>query len=397
MYGMEEALQMPMSDLKIRKLEPREKPYMVRDDRGLYLEILPNGAKYWRIRLWEHGKEIKRSLGVYPEVTLAQARTKRDEIRGRVSAGESAFTAREDGATFRAVTNEWLEKKVLPIRTPGHVRSIRYRVHRWLLPSIGHRPMAAITARDLLDIARRIEANGTYETAHRVMQICGQVFRYGVATGRCQRDPTGDLKGALVPVRETHHPTITEPRKIGALARVLDGYDGSLVVRCALRLALLTFVRPGELRNAEWREIDMAKAEWRIPAEKMKMRRPHVVPLSRQALAALEAVRQLTGRGRYVFPSIRTWDRPMSENTVNAALRRMGYEKDELTGHGFRSMASTVLNEHGWPADAIERQLAHVEGNSVRAAYNYAEHLEKRREMMQWWADWLEARKRLQP
>jgi len=225
------------------------------------------------------------------------------------------------------------------------------------------------------------------------MQNCGQVFRYGVATGRAERDPTGDLRGALPPVKESHHASIKDPQAIGALLRAIDGYQGSLVTKCALRLAPLLFVRPGELRKAEWTEFNLDGAEWRIPAERMKMREQHIVPLSSQAVAILRELHALTGSRRYVFPGARTNGRPMSENTVNAGLRRLGYAKDEMTGHGFRSIASTLLNEQGWHRDAIERQLAHAERNNVRAAYNFAEHLPERRKMMQAWADYLDSLK----
>jgi integrase len=381
-----------LTDVAIRKLKPGEIRYMVRDDQGLYLEVMPTGRKVWRIRVWVEGKEVKRTLGKYPAVTLAQARSKRDEIQQEIDAGQNPFQNRP-ADTFEAVAREWLEKKVLPIRAPAHVETIVSRLTRFVFPALGPRQIATIQPADVLSLIRKIEAAGIHETAHRTLQICGQVFRYGVATGRCPRDVSADLRGALVPVLKKHHATITEPSKIGGLVRAIDGFDGSLIVRSALKLGLLTFVRPGELRRAEWAEIDLEKAEWRIQPEKMKMRRLHIVPLSSQAVESLEAIRIYTGDGRFVFPCLRTPDRPISENTVNAALRRMGYEKDEMTGHGFRSMASTILNENGWPADAIERQLAHVDGNSVRAAYNYAEHLDKRREMMQWWADWLEEQK----
>ncbi|MGH6885504.1 MAG: tyrosine-type recombinase/integrase, partial [Geminicoccales bacterium] len=242
-------------------------------------------------------------------------------------------------------------------------------------------------------VLRRIEARGAIDTAHRVLQNCGQVFRFAVATGRAVRDPAADLRGALVTVRGSHFASITEPKAIGALLRAIGGYQGTHIVRCALRLAPLTFVRPGELRAAEWPEFDLDAAEWRIPAERMKMRAIHLVPLSAQAVGILRELRPLTGTGRYVFPGERTPTRPMSENTVNAALRRLGYSKDEMTGHGFRSMASTLLNEQGWHRDAIERQLAHGERDAVRAAYNYAEHLPERRRMMQAWADYLDGLK----
>lgn len=262
-----------------------------------------------------------------------------------------------------------------------------------MLPWLGKRPVQELEAPELLACLRRIQARGALETAHRALQTLSLVFRYGVATGRAQRDPAADLRGALPPVRVKHFAAITDPKTIGALLRDLDGYEGSFVTRCALQLAPLLFVRPGELRQAEWPEFDLDSAEWRIPAHKMKMRHAHIVPLSTQALAILRELQALTGRGRYLFPGLRTADRPMSENAVNAGLRRLGYDQTQMTGHGFRSMASTLLNEMGWHRDAIERQLAHAEKDGVRAAYNRAEHLPERRQMMQAWADYLDALK----
>jgi len=384
---------MPLSDARIRKIEIREKAYMVRDDRGLYLEVQPNGAKYWRIRLWEKGKEIRKSLGVYPEVPLAKARQKRDEIRSKIASGEAPFEKPKTVPTLHEVATEWLGTKVLPIRVPRHSETIVSRLNRFVLPFLGDRPIDSIQPYELLEIIRRVEAGGIHETAHRVLQICGQLFRYGVATGRCPRDIAADLRGALIPVKKEHHSSITDPRGVGGLMRAIDDYQGSFIVKCAMQLSALSFTRPGEIRHAEWAEFDIEKTEWRIPAEKMKMRRIHVIPLSRQAITVIESLRPLTGRGRYLFPSAKSSARPISDATVVAALRRMGFGKDEMTHHGFRSMASTILNEKGWPPDAIERQLAHVEGNSVRAAYNYAEHLDMRREMMQWWADWLDGQR----
>jgi integrase len=266
---------------------------------------------------------------------------------------------------------------------------------------VGKRPISDIRAPELLALLRRIESRGALETAHRAMQNCGQIFRYAVATGRAERDPTGDLRGALPPPKEKHHASIVEPKRVTELLRAIDGYQGFLVTKCALRLAPLVFVRPGELRKAQWPEIDLEKAEWRIPAERMKMREHHIVPLSRQAVEILREVEPLTNRPmpsrpnapRYVFPSARTRERPMSENAILAALRRMGYTKEEMTGHGFRSMASTLLHEQGCNHQAIERQLAHAERNSVSAAYNFAEHLSERRKMMQDWADYLDGLK----
>ena len=268
---------------------------------------------------------------------------------------------------------------------------ILHRLERDAFPWIGSRNIAEITAPQLLTVLRRIEHRGAVETAHRILQVCGQVFRYAVATGRAERDPSADLRGALPPSKAKHLASITDPARIGELLRAIDGYRGSFIVRCALRLSPLLFVRPGELRKAEWREFDLDAGEWRIPAARMKARAPHVVPLARQSLEILRELEPLTGGGHYVFPGNRSEKRPMSENTTTAALRRLGFEQGGMTAHGFRSMASTMLNEQGWNRDAIERQLAHAERDKVRAAYNYAQHLVERRKMMQAWADHLDA------
>jgi integrase len=250
--------------------------------------------------------------------------------------------------------------------------------------------MKEIKAPELLDCLRRVEKRGALESAHRTKNNCGAIFRYGIATGRAEHDISADIRGALPPYKRTHHPSITDPKRIGVLLRAINGYQGSFVTRCALKLAPLVFVRPGELRKGEWNEINIDNAEWRIPPAKMKMRELHIVPLSRQSIAILKELMPLTGKSKYIFPQARSKDKPMSENTVNAALRALDFEKDEMTGHGFRSMASTLLNENGWKSDAIERQLAHGERDKVRGAYNYAEFLAERREMMQWWADYLD-------
>ncbi|MEB0165111.1 tyrosine-type recombinase/integrase, partial [Glaciimonas sp. CA11.2] len=284
---------------------------------------------------------------------------------------------------------EWFSKYA-PNWVASHSDKIIRRLERDIFPWLGSRPISEISAPELLDVLRRIEKRGAIETAHRAHQNCGQIFRYAIATGRAERDPSGDLKGAIPPSKEKHHPSITEPKAVGELLRCIGGYTGSFVTKCALQLAPLLFVRPGELRKAEWSEINLDTAEWRIPAEKMKMRAVHIVPLSIQAVAILNEIMPLTGKGKYVFPGARTNGRPMSENTVNGALRRLGYGSDDMTGHGFRSMASTLLNEQGWNRDAIERQLAHAERDSIRAAYNYAEHLPERRKMMQAWADYMD-------
>jgi len=284
-------------------------------------------------------------------------------------------------------------EKFTPSWASNHASKITARLEKDVYPYIGNRPVNEVRAPELLSVLRRVENRGAIETAHRIRQHCGQVFRYAVATGRAERDPSQDLRGALQPSKTVHHASITEPKKVGGLMRAIDSYEGYQVSRCALQLAPLLFVRPGELRQAEWTEFDLDNAEWRIPADKMKMKQPHIVPLSTQAITILKDIHPLTGSGRYVFPSVRTRKRPMSENTVTGALRRLGYQSGEMTGHGFRSMASTLLNEQGWNRDAIERQLAHAERDEVRAAYNYAEHLPERKRMMQAWADYLDGLK----
>jgi integrase len=291
--------------------------------------------------------------------------------------------------TVEAIAREWYAKRLHTWAT-GHAKTIIRRLERDVFPWLGGRPVAEVTPPELLTVLRRVESRGALETAHRIHQVCGLVFRYAVATGRAVSDPCRDLRGALPPANPNHHSAITDSKAVGDLLRAIEGYKGTLPTKCALRLAPLLFVRPGELRHAEWAEIDLDAAEWRIPAEKMKLRRPHIVPLPRQAVAILRELAPLTGLGRYVFPGVRSAKRPMSANTVNAALRRLGYDKETMTGHGFRAMASTILNEQGWNRDVIERQLAHAERSKVRAAYNHAEYLGERRQMMQSWADYLD-------
>ncbi|MGH8544196.1 MAG: tyrosine-type recombinase/integrase [Gammaproteobacteria bacterium] len=385
---------MPLTDTAIRNAKPGEKPVKLFDGGGLYLLVNPNGSRWWRFDYRFAGKRRTLSMGVYPAVGLKQARDKRDAARKQLAAGIDPGLARKaersaDADSFEPVAREWHAKRA-PGWAPGHAEKVLGRLERDVFPWLGSRPVSEVKAPELLAVLRRIETRGALELAHRAHQICGQVFRYAVATGRAERNPATDIRGALPPAKQRHHAAITDPKDVGALLRAIDGYRGSIVTQGALWLAPLTFVRPGELRKAEWGEIDLEAAEWRLPAERMKMRATHIVPLSRQAVEALRELHPLTGSGRYVFPSERTRDRPMSENTVNAGLRRMGYAKDEMTGHGFRSMASTLLNEQGWHRDAIERQLAHGERDAVRAAYNYAEHLPERRKMMQAWADYLD-------
>ncbi|MDY7546752.1 tyrosine-type recombinase/integrase [Glaciimonas sp. CA11.2] len=389
---------MPLTDIEVRKSKPREKTYRVSDGKGMYLEITPTGARYWRLKYRHLGKEKRLALGVYPEVTIKDARVKRDAARILLSQGldpgaekkaKKIAAVASATSSFESVAREWFSKYA-PNWVASHSDKIIRRLERDIFPWLGSRPISEISAPELLDVLRRIEKRGAIETAHRAHQNCGQIFRYAIATGRAERDPSGDLKGAIPPSKEKHHPSITEPKAVGELLRCIGGYTGSFVTKCALQLAPLLFVRPGELRKAEWSEINLDTAEWRIPAEKMKMRAVHIVPLSIQAVAILNEIMPLTGKGKYVFPGARTNGRPMSENTVNGALRRLGYGSDDMTGHGFRSMASTLLNEQGWNRDAIERQLAHAERDSIRAAYNYAEHLPERRKMMQAWADYMD-------
>ncbi len=384
---------MPLTDVSIRAAKPRQKTFKLFDSGGLYLELSPAGGKWWRWKYRFGGKEKRLSFGVYPDVNLKAARKRRDEARQRLADGIDPGEARkaekiaQAGAeSFEAVTREW-HAKFSPGWVASHGDRILRRFEKDLFPWLGKRSMLEIKAPELLAVLRRIENRGALESAHRAMQNCGQVFRYAVATGRAERDPTGDLRGALPPPKEKHHASILEPKRIAELLRAMDSYQGYYVTKSALGLAPLVFVRPGELRKAQWPEIDLEKAEWKIPGERMKMREQHIVPLSRQAIEILSELEPLTNREivarpnapRYVFPSARTHERPMGENAILGALRRMDYTKEEMTGHGFRSMASTLLHEQGWNHQVIERQLAHAERNAVSAAYNFAEHLPERR------------------
>lgn len=388
----------PLSETKVRTAKPKKSPQKLFDGGGLFLLVTPSGGKLWNLKYRFNGKEKKLSLGSYPEISLAEARQRREEARtlvaNKVDPGEikkaqlAAESAQAD--TFEVIAREW-HSRFAPTWAKSHAGKIIRRFELYVFPWIGTKEITSISAKEMLEVLRRVEEKGIIETAHRIQQSCGRVFRYAIATGRAERDPTGDLRGALPPANTKHMASIIDPREIGGLLRAIDGYNGSIVTRCALQLAPLVFVRPGELRHAEWTEIDFDAKEWRIPAEKMKSKFQHIVPLSKQSVKVLREIMPLTGKGKYVFPSPRTGNRPMSDNAVLAALRRMGYEKDEMSGHGFRSMASTLLNEQGWNRDAIERQLAHTEKNSVRASYNFAEYLPERRKMMQSWADYLDS------
>ena len=392
---------LPLTDVQIRNARPKEKNFKLSDGDGLYLEVLPTGGKSWRMKYRLGGIEKRLVFGLWPDVSLKQARQLREDTRSLLAEGvdpgakrkrDKAETLTNTENTFEKIAREWLAR--MSLSWAPHTRKTNIgRLELDVFPHLGARPIKEIAAPELLAVLRGVEPRGAEETARRLRTLCGQVFRYAVATGRCERDPASDLRGALAKAKPGHFASITDPREVAGLLRVLDGYTGSPETLAALRLAPLLFVRPGELRQAEWSEIDLEAAEWRIPAEKMKMRDAHIVPLSTQAVAILEELRPLTGDGRFCFPSGRTKDRPMSNNTVLAALRRMGFSKDEMTGHGFRAMASTMLHEQGWPSDVIERQLAHAERNKVKAAYNRAGYLPERRRMMQAWSDYLDALK----
>lgn len=386
-----------LTAVAIRNAAPAAKPQKLFDGGGLFLLVQPNGSRYWRLKYRFAGKERLLSFGVFPEVTLAEARQRRDAARMAVREGRDPSAERKTAKlasrlsakdSFKSVAEEWLD------RQRPKLAEITITKAEWMLgmvyPQIGATPISQLTAPTILAVLRKIEASGKHETAHRVKQRIGQVFRYAIATGRADRDPSADLRGALNPVVTTPRSAIIDPDAVADLLRAIHAYTGQPVTLTALKLAPLLFVRPGNLRAMEWSEIDLDRSEWRIPAGKMKVREAHAVPLAEQALLILRELKPLTGRGRYVFPSIRTSDRPMSENTINAALRRLGYDKETMTGHGFRAMASTRLNEMGWAPDVIERQLAHAERNKVRAAYNRASYMDERRRMMQAWADYLD-------
>jgi len=392
---------MALSDVKIRNTKPSNKQVKLFDGDGLFLLVTPQGGKYFRLKYRFEKKEKLLALGKYPEISLADARQRRDEARRQVAHGidpgalrkAQKQAATKEKESFEVIAREW-HNKFTPTWTPGHAKTIMSRLERDLFPWIGKRPISEIKAPELLAALRRVESRGALESAHRIRIISGQVFRYAVATGRAERDPSGDLKGALPHPGEKHHAAITDPGEVGPLLRTLDSYRGHFVVKCALRLAPLFFVRPGELRNAEWAEVDLDEAVWNIPAQKIKMKQPHIVPLCRQAVEILAELKELTGAGRYVFPSGRSSSRPMSNNAILAALRRMGYDKDTMTGHGFRAMARTILDEIlQVRPDYIEHQLAHVVRDPNGRAYNRTAHLTERRKMMQRWADYLDGLK----
>jgi integrase len=385
---------MSLSEYQIRAAKPKETPYKLTDGQGLTLLVAPSGARLWRLRYRFSGREAMIALGSYPATSLREARERRDGARKQIEAGLNPSSLRAEArdrreVTFEVLAREWLARQTFTAKT--RVKA-EWMLNDLVMPRLGPRPINELSAPEILAVLRRIEARGRHETCHRVKWRIGQVIRYAVATGRAERDPTGDLRGALTSPKTVHRSAITTPRRFGELLLAIEDYAGQGATWAALKLAPLVFVRPGELRAAEWAEftLDGDNPEWRIPAGRMKMKEEHIVPLARQAVDVLRDLQALTGRGTFLFPSLRTSTRPISENTLNAALRRLGFAKDEMTAHGFRATASTLLNESGVAPDLIELQLAHAERNKVRAAYNRAQRLAERRQMMQRWADYLD-------
>lgn len=393
---------MALTDVAIRNAKPRAKPYKLGDSLGLFLLIATGGGKLWRLKYRIHGKEKTLAIGVYPQVGLADARRRRDEARQLLLDGKDPGVEKrrakvraqmQASNTFSAIAAEFCEKRKRDGQkgwAPATATRSEYLLSL-LRGSIGNMPIAEIEPIDVLAAVRRIESKGKLESARRTLQLASAVFRYAVATARLRSDPTRDLKGALTSPSVTHYGAILEPSRVGDLLRAIDGYDGQPISKLAMQIAPHVFVRPGELRHATWEEVDFENALWTIPAAKTKMRKDHLVPLSRQVLAMLKQVHALTGPKGYLFPSIRSRARPMSDNTINAGLRRLGYSTDEMTAHGFRSTASTLLNESGkWHPDAIERALAHGDSDRVRAAYHRGAHWNERVAMSQWWSDYLD-------
>lgn len=388
---------MALTDVAIRKAKPGEKPLKLSDEKGLYLEVAPKGGKWWRFKYRFGGKEKRLSLGVYPDVGLKEARERRDAARKLVADGvdpsenrkaQKATRADLAADTFEVIAREWLQK-FAGTMTEKYWTGVLNRFERDLFPWVGARPISEISAQELLVTVRRIEARGAVETAHRALSNCGQVFRYAVATSRAKHNPASDLRGAIPPAQGKHMAATTDPKKFAEFLRAMEDYKGSLIVRCALRMAPLVFVRPGELRMAQWADINLDTAEWRYLVTKTQT--PHIVPLCAQAVAILKEVQPLTGKHRFVFPSARSSARPMSDNAILAAMRRMGIGKEEMSGHGFRAVARTILDEVlGFRPDFIEHQLAHAVQDPNGRAYNRTAHLEERRKMMQKWADYLD-------
>ena len=393
---------MPLTDIAIRSAKAADKPVRLFDGGGLYLELSPAGGKWWRLKYRFAGKEKRLSLGVYPEVGLKEARERRDAAKRLLSDGvdpsverkvQKVVSIERAENSFEAVAREW-HGKFTPTWSKSNADKVLARLENDVFPWLGGRPIAELKAPELLAVCRRVESRGALDTAHRVLQTCGQIFRYAVATGRAERDPSGDLRGALPPAKGKHYAAPTDPKEVAGLLRMFDAFTGTFVVKCALLLAPMLFVRPGELRQAEWADIDLDAAEWRFVSSKRDV--AHIVPLATQAVTILRDLHALTGNGRYVFPNARTKTKPMSEVAVNAALKRMGIDtQKEFTGHGVRPIARTILREVlGFEAEVIELQLAHRKKDPNGAAYDRVAFLAVRKRMMQAWADYLDELKR---
>lgn len=387
---------MKLTDIAVKNAKPSKKPIKMSDGGGLYLEVTPKGGKYWRQKYRFQGKEKRLAHGVYPDVSLKMARDRRDEARRLLADGidpaehkKAQKDAEQEKAsnTFEVIAREWHAKQS-NVWSERHIDQIIKGLDRNVFPWVGNKPITQLTAKDILSVLRRIENNGKLHTAHRILSWCSQIFRYAVAIGKVEADPCRDLRGALPPEKVQHRAAITDPIKVGELLRAIEAYEGSIIVKCAMKLAPLVFVRPGELRQAKWKDIDTEQAEWRFTITKTNT--PHIVPLSSQAIEILEEIKPVTGKGVYVFPSQRSTKRPMSDNAVLVALRTMGIPKDVMSGHGFRAMARTLLDEVlGFRPDFIEHQLAHAVKDPNGRAYNRTSHLVERKKMMQEWADYL--------
>jgi integrase len=392
---------MSLTDTAIKAAKPRDKQYKLSDEKGLLILVCPSGGKLWRFKYRLNGKEQQLALGAYPDVGLKVARERRDQARKLLAEGRDPGNEKKRAAvaaalsasnTFGVVAEELISKMVRESRAPATVKKAQWHLSR--LANLVARPIAEIEPYELLEVLKKLEARGNLEAARQVRSFASRVFRYGIATTRCRHDVAATLIGALVSPKPVHHAAILDPAKVGELLRAIDGFEGQPATHLALRLAPHVFVRPGELRHAEWTEIDLDAAIWTVPAKKTKMRKDHLVPLSKQAIYLLEQAKSVLGFNKMVFPGMRGTARPLSENTFNAALRRMGYAKDEMTAHGFRAMASTLLNQSGkWRPDTVERALAHGDRDAVRAAYNRGEYWQERVEMAQWWSDYLDSLK----
>lgn len=395
---------MPLTETQIRHAKPSAKPVKLADGGGLHLLVTPQGSKLWRLAYRFGGKQKTLAIGAYPAVSLEKARAARTAAKAQIADGVDPGDVKKDEKrrqrlaaenTFQAIAKEWLDKR----RREGLAKSTLDK-SEWLigfaLPEIGGRPISGISSADVLDVLRKVEKKGRLETARKLRSTIGSVFRYAIATARAENDPTIALRGAILTPKVKHHAAITERAPLGGLLRAIDAFEGQPTTRVGLQLMALLFPRPGELRAAQWSEIDLDSGVWAIPSDRTKMRREHRVPLAEQAIAIFRELQEITGGGRLVFPSIRSTQRPMSENTLNGALRRLGYSKEQVSSHGFRATASTLLNESGlWAPDVIERQLAHIDANAVRRAYARGDHWAERVKMMTWWADYLDETRKL--